>query len=393
MSNALSAGKAWASTGLVQILTGVLFSAVVSAEPRVTHIFRAPADFQGQVQRVIIDRGGVPWISTTRSLYKAAPHGGIIDVEPVGGTDERIVMMPGGDLYARVSADKKSGRFVVQLRNLNTPGQVIGSLDSPGLPVGFTTLHVGYRGRMIVTATPLQNAEGLRGKFQFAYWSRAGDLLSEIKLDGPHTAVVDESGDAILLMGQADAISFDNSGTELWRLRGAFRKGALAGRGSVALLNPADAIDTIRVVRPGAVTTVTLPGPVHELALTPDGSMAAIATDAGKVSFITTGSCGPSSCPVVEMPALHTGTYYVSAVRFLDRATLAVGVIEASGDPSDMRYDEGDVFVVATDGQVKLRHPVRLAADAGWSPLLNVKFGEAVFTAHTSDTVVVINVN
>ena len=392
MSTAQIANKALASAALGGLLACSLVPSPATAQPTLADDFYAPGDFQGRVRSVVVDRHGVPWIATTQSLFKVS-HGMANNVENVGGPDSRLTLMPGGDLYASLAA-LKSGRFGVQLRNLNNPGQVIANLGAPTVARGFTTLHAGFRGAVIVTATPLQYAEGLRGVFQYAFWSSHGILLGSAKLDGPQTGVVDEAGEAILLLGQSEAIAFDNRGNELWRVSGSYRKGVLAGRGSLAILNPSAAINEIHVVRSGAVTVVTLPGPVHELAATPDGSLAAIATDRGGVSFITTGSCSAASCPVQSMPALpFGGTYYISAIKFIDRATIALGIIEASGSPPNESFDRGYVVVAGTDGQVQFRHAMRLAPLAGWSPLLDVTFGERVFSAYTHDAVFVVEVN
>lgn len=392
MSIAIFPSKPWASAALSFLVTCGLFPSSALSQPRLEDDLFAPADFQGLVRRTIVDQGGMAWIATTKSLFKVS-HGIAVEVESVSGPDSRITLMPGGDLYASLAAEK-SGQFGVQLRDLNNPGQVVSNLGAAGLTQGFTSLHVGYRGRIIVTATPLQNAEGLSGIFQFAFWSRSGGLLGSVKLEGPRTGIVDETGDAILLLGPSETLAFDRNGTELWRVPGSFRKGVLADGGSLALLNPSDAIDEIHVVKSGAVTVVSLPGPVHELAATPDGSLAAIATDGGNVSFIMTGSCGASSCAIQPMPALPLGgTHYITAIKFIDRATLALGSIEATGSAPNLSYDRAYVIVAGTDGQVKFRHSMKLAPNAGWSPLLDVTFNDTKFSAYTQDAVFVVEVN
>ena len=386
------ANKAWASTALGCFLICILCLSTASAQPSLEDELYAPGDFQGLVRRTVVDQQGFPWIATTKALFKVS-HDIAVDVESVGGPDSQITLMPGGDLYASLTAEQ-SGRFGVQLRDLNDSGQVRANLGDPSLTRGFTSLHVGYRGRIVVTAAPLQNAEGLKGIFQFAFWSRGGDLHKSVELEGPRTGIVDEKGESILLLGQSDALAFDHNGNELWRVAGSFRKGVLAAGGSLALINPSKAINEVHVVRSGTVTIVTLPGPVHELAATPDGSLAAIATDGGKVSFILTGSCSAGACPVQPMPALaFGGTYYITAIKFIDRANIALGVIEASGTPPNVSFDRGHVIVAAMDAQVKFRKSMRLAPNAGWSPLLDVTFGESKFSAYTQDAVFVVKVN
>jgi hypothetical protein len=91
------------------------------------------------------------------------------------------------------------------------------------------------------------------------------------------------------------------------------------------------------------------------------------------------------------MPPLPLGSiYFVTAIRFLTKSKVAIGVIEQSGNPPNATYHSGHVVVASTTGVVELDEPLRLAPGAGWSPLLEVTFGKPLFAAYTSDRVLVV---
>ena len=214
-------------------------------------------------------------------------------------------------------------------------------LQLEDFPFGFGQLYLGGAGQLIVTVTPLDSFEGLGGRFLYVFWSRAGQPLSRVTLEGRRTGVVDVAGNALLLLGESEAIAFSKEGRELWRLDGNFRMGALAADGSLALLNPAEKsrISEVHVVQNGKVTRVDMRSTVYELALTADGSVGAVAVNEGGLSFVSPEACIRSSCEpraVKSLPVAPVGgTFLISSMRFVDATTLVVGVIRRVGDPSD----------------------------------------------------------
>ena len=386
----------WAST-LSSILVGsVLLSFSMRAQPVDVRELQVGKDLQGPVQRVAFDTSGVPWITTTQSLYKYE-HGTVSAIEKIGGSVSRIVLMRGGDLYARLTTGKAGG-FGVELRELRNPDRVVAALGTGSQPSGFDTLFAGPAGKVIVTAAALENLEGISGAFAYSFWTPAGNLLATKKLEGPRIGILDETGEAILLLGANDAIAFDKGGSELWRVPGNFRNGVLAGRGHVALLNPAESIEEVHVVHAStnlAITVARMPGPVHEMTSTPDGSLAAIATNLGKVTLLETNSCRDAKCSSSrEMPSLPIGnTYYITSVKYIDRATVVLGVIEQTENPPNAKFGTGHVVVASVVGKVLFDQRLALPPSAAWSPLLDVTFGERIFGAYTADRVFIVEVN
>ena len=130
-----------------------------------------------------------------------------------------------------------------------------------------------------------------------------------------------------------------------------------------------------------------MPAPVHELAITPDGSYAAIATGAGKLTFIDLSTCSRTDCPLSHAPPLPvSGTHYITAVRFIDRSKVAIGVIRSIGRLPKARFFGAEVLVMTTAGQLKFQRTIDLPQPATWSPQLDVNFGSPFFTAYTRNT-------
>lgn len=384
----------WVSTSAAWLIANTLLSTAALAESKVLYEFQVGRDYDGPVQRVAFDRSGNSWISTPRVLYRV--EGGKLKVTDFGATaDTQLALAPTGGLYAwLVNGNAPGGLFTVELWKF--PKKKIGVLRLPEFPYGFGTLYLGGAGELIVTATPLASAEGLGGDFLYAFWSSNGKLIGTTRLAGPRNGVVDADGSALLLLGESDAIAFRRDGTQLWKLDGSFRKGALASKGMTALLNPAQrhAIDEVHVYRNGRVTPVKLPAPIHDLALTPDGSEGAVAIDQGKLFFVAPRSCEARSCKLRAGASLPvTGTHYISAVHFLDAKTIAVGVFQATGTPPNETFDTGAIFTMTTTGQVKLIKPIKLAQPATWSPLIDVTYGVLDFAAYTPEMAVFVRLD
>jgi hypothetical protein len=210
---------------------------------------------------------------------------------------------------------------------------------------------MGGNGRLIVTISPLNDPEGRRGDFLYVFWSRDGRELSRVTLDKRLAPIVDVTGEAMLVMGESDAIAFRNDGQQLWKVDGRFRNGALASKGEIALLNPADAhaIREVRVYNQGKLASLTLSAPVSELALTGDGSLGAVGIGDGDVLLITPHSCNTRKCRAPQqIPGLDRSTIYrVTALRFMDANTLAIGRIQRVDSGDKVTYPAAEVVATS----------------------------------------------
>ena len=388
-------GCAWAGMGL--LLAQLLSACATSAPPpKVSQIseFHVGADYQGAVQRVAFDTGGDPWIATTRTLYRA--RGGALEaIDSVMAQSRRLALASGGNLYAWLGqGEAPAGLFTIEL--VEMPKTPIAKLRLDEFPHGFASVFFGGHGRLIVTISPLDDAEGLRGNFLYVFWSRDGKELSRVVLDKRLAPVVDVTGEAMLLMGESDAIAFRNDGRRLWKVDGRFREAALGGKGTIALLNPADrnAINEVRVYDNGRLTSATLPGSVYELALSADGSTGAVGIETGEVLLLAPASCNTTTCkPPRKVNGLdESSTYRVTSLRFVDAKTLAIGRIQREGSEPNVVYPAAEVVATSIDSNQPLfRRVIPLEQPATWAPTLDTTFGIRAFAAYTARTTLVVS--
>jgi hypothetical protein len=370
------------------------------AEPKLIAELQADRDYQGVIYNVAFDHAGDVWMATRGELYNVEGQRAKV-IDAVSGTQDQIALAPDGGIYARLLADgAPAGLFRVQLLKLQRPKEPIAELRPRAPPDGFGAIYLGGAGQLIVTVTPLDNSEGLRGRFRYAFWSGEGQLISETVLEGLRTGVVATAGDALLLLGEDDAVALDNRGRELWRRAGRYRKGALAAEGNVALLNPAQksAIAGVEVVRNRATTEVTAiktPAAVYDLALTADGSVGAVAVDEGKLLFVKPLLCKGSSCEErAASPLLPDEKgFLVSAVRFVDPATAVVGLIQREGEQPPYTWPSAAVVVVNTSDQVLFKARLTLQQPTTWTPSIDVSHDARFFAAHTPDKVVIVSLD
>ena len=384
-------GRRRVSAALAFLAAGAFAAYTALAEPRANEL-RADHDYKGQVQSVAFDRSGTAWVATRQGLYRV-PEGErsqVVDV--AAGKGDQFAVAPGGDIYARLmTRGAPGGLFTVELIELRR--RRIAELRLPEFPFGFGRLYLGGAGDLIVTATPLDDPEGLGGDFLYVFWSREGQELSRVTLKGLRTGIVDAEGTALLLLGENEAIAVSSRGEQLWKLDGNFRNGIVASNGTVALLNPAatDSIDQVHVLRGGKVTTITMRSPVYELALAADGSIGAVAIDNGELFFVSPRSCDQSCELRTVAPLPVDGTFFVSAIRFVDSETLAVGAIQREGEAPRFSYPAGAAFAVSTSGRILFRTRIELGQPATWGPSIDVSYDRGYFAAHTPQRALLVS--
>jgi hypothetical protein len=380
------------------LLPHFMSACATSPPPKISLVseFQLDADYQGAVQRVAFDTAGDAWIATTRALYHA--KGGTLEaIDTVVAQNRRLALAPGGNLYAWLGqGEAPAGLFTVEL--VEMPKKPLARLRLGEFPYGFASIFFGGDGRLIVTISPLDDAEGLRGNFLYVFWSRDGSELSRVVLDKRLAPVVDVTGEAVLLMGESDAIAFRNDGQRLWKVDGRFRKAALGGNGTIALLNPADghAINEVRVYNHGQVTTVSLRDSVYDLALSADGSLGAAGIGTGEVLLLAPRSCKASRCnPPRKVTGLdESATYLVTSLRFVDKKTLATGRIQREGAEPNVVYPAAEVVAtsIASDSSQSLfRRVIPLEQPATWSPVVDATLGIRAFAAYTPRTALVVS--
>lgn len=385
------------------LMAGPLFADPALAAGRVLFRFENGRNFQGQVQKATIDRQGVAWIATYGQLFRVE-HGRPQLVESSRSDERLLSVASGGERYAWLdSRIAPYGQFAIELFDLNRPGTMIAELESADLPRGFGALRFGNHGQSIVGVTALQDAEGLGGDFRYSFWNGDGQFRDSIVLSGRRISILGENGESLLLLGESSADSYvskvtpGSKITQLWSVKGTFRKGVLETAGQVALLNPAQQIDEVQVIQSGKVIKVLkFQAPVHDLAITPDGSRGLVATGDGELKLI---ELHPGAVSVRQLPRLSIlSRYYVSALRFINRDSVAVGVIQFYGHRPFERFYGGAVQVLKISGvgpfwgEQIFETAISQSEPATWSPALDVSYGSDTFAAYTPAAAIFVSI-
>ncbi|HEY7090839.1 MAG TPA: hypothetical protein VH518_22265 [Tepidisphaeraceae bacterium] len=380
------------------LLTAGLAGCVTVGAPQQIADLKVGKDYEGAVQNIAFDAAGVPWLATRSTLYHV--QGGTPGVQD--STREKydwIALAPRGGVYARLHAIS-GGLYTIELYETST--KPIAELRLTGSPIGFSGIYLGGAGDLIVTVKALDSREALGGRFQYVFWSKSGQFLSQVTLDGPRMIVMDVNGEALLFLGRKDALAFDKQGKQLWKLDGWFRNAALGEHGNTALLDPQadNVMQQVHIFRGGKSTTVTMQSPIHSLALTADGSTGAVAAK-DEVFFISPKKCGSSSCRPRAAPALPVaGTFLVTEIRFVNEKLLAVGVIQRVGDKEPHTFPAGAVLVLKASSRVVntsspavlFNQRIELEQPATWAPILDVSYGARSFAAHTPHRAIIVSV-
>jgi hypothetical protein len=346
-------------------------------------------DYRGPVQRGVVSPAGeVAYLATMATLYQVGDG----EAWPIAERPEeeaRLALAPGGGVYAWLIPEPDwQGLFFVRLMDIS--GEQLAELQLEEFPYGFGALYLGFEGNLIVTASPVDDWESLEGRFQYTFWNQEGEALDSVIRPGRQIGLLDPSGTAILLLGEQEATAFSASGKQLWQLSGHFRKGAIAGDGNFALLNPAsrEAIDQVFIYDgSGDPTIVYMPTPVHDLTVAPDGSLAVVVGDQGRYFYLELASADLQEGP----PLPFDGTFYISDAEFVNIKTLALGVIHRAGEPPQYIWPSGTIIVVDREGGVAFQKEFDIREPIAFVPAIDVDFDGQFFIGFTQDTTILVS--
>ena len=128
----------------------------------------------GPIRRGVADAGGIgAYLATTTSLYRVEDGRPRVIAKPPQ-PDAQLVLAPGGQVFAwLIPSMELRGLATVVLSHL--PEGALGPrLRLEEAPFGFSDLYLGFQGKLIVTASPLDNFEALGGRFLYTFWDREG---------------------------------------------------------------------------------------------------------------------------------------------------------------------------------------------------------------------------
>ncbi len=374
---------------IVALVTGLTTEARARApQTAATWQLATAKDIPAPVQRAAFDPGSeTAYLATLTNLYEVR-NGRARSIAKMPRHGARLLLAPGGGMYAwLIPDDKPADLFTVQLVDIS--GEFLADLQLEKAPYGFGGLHLGARGRLVVTVSALDDWQGGHGRFLYAFWSRDGRLLGTVVRPEKEIGIVAADGTSILLLGEKEALAFSADGEILWRLDGRYRKGAIAAGGKLALLNPADreAIDRVHVYTGSAgPRVVTMPTPVHKLRLTPDGSAAVVTGSGGRYFFLD-----PAGGRFDEGKRLpFDAALFISDIEFIDHGTLAIGVLERNGDPPQHSWPRGGLVVVDRGGDVLFQSHHLIREPFSSRPAIDAVYGLPMLIGFTLDEALLV---
>lgn len=384
----------WLLTLTASLALAVGLSACATSEPgirTVQPVWEIPTypRLHSIVRRGAVDKkDNSVYLATPAALFRI--HNSQVQAlsePPVKGA--QLILAPGGAIYAwLIPVPKSQGLFSVRLMSLSND-LLAELLPEEQPPLGFATTFIGFQGKLLVTVSPLDDHEGLGGRFRYTFWDRHGKVRKSIVLNAFHSGVVDAKGTVILLLGPEEAAAYSADGTRIWHLPGRFRQAAVSTDGRFALLNPAErkAIDRVVIFDGKKSVEVTVPTPVHHLRIAPDTSFALVVGDRGRYFHLN-----PASGQLIEgTPLPFEGFYTISDAELLDQNTIALGVLHRSGKPPGHSWPQGSVVVLDREGNIKFMKKWKIREPIAFLPALDVTYHDRYLIGFTEDDALLLD--
>ena len=207
---------------------------------KTTWELRTTKDLPAPVQRAAIDPDRrTAYLASLTNLYIV--HEGVAkSLTKQAIPKSEIALAPGGGVYALLEPEtsEPAPLWNIQLRKIS--GERLAQLKTKEAPYAFGAIYLGFRGKLIVTVTAIDDWRGIRGRYRFIFWDQDGRMLRTVIRPTREMGVMATDGSAFLLLGNKEATAYSPDGELLWRLEGNFRKGAIASGGKLALLNPSE---------------------------------------------------------------------------------------------------------------------------------------------------------
>lgn len=381
----------WIRISLVLILLAVL-SAACSPDgqtpviEKATWVLRTPGEIPAPVQRAAIDPDHrTAYLATQTNLFTV--RDGVaksLTKQPTPNTE--IALAPGGSVYALLEPANggPAPLWNIQLRKIT--GESLAQLKPKEAPFGFGGIYLGFRGKLIVTVTAIDDWRGIRGRYRFTFWDVDGRVLKTVIRPTREIGIMASDGSSFLLLGKKEATAYSPDGELLWRLDGSFRKGTIARGGGLALLNPSarKAINQVHVFTgSGKLAKLEMPTPVHRLRLAPDGT-AVVGGDRGRYFFLD-----PNKAAFKEGPQLpFKAGLFITDLGFVNKDTLAVGVLLREGKPPGHSWPRGGLIVINRDGKVLFKEEYAISKQISSRPGVDVTFGVPTVIGFTLDKAV-----
>jgi hypothetical protein len=338
--------------------------------------------FTGEIRQIALDpRTAEAFIGTSTKLYRfqdgrEEPP----PVEPPAGS-LHLLLAPGGDLIAWLLPHPEvSGLY--RARVTDVTGNNPRFLQLEEFPHGIGGAYLGLQGKFIVTASPLDDREGMNGRFLYTFWKADGTRRGEVRFPESQSVVLDRAGQAAVFLGESRAACHDAAGGLVWSLDGTFRDGALAADGKLAVLCPSLSgnLRAVWIFRgTGEPTKVEAPAPVQGVRIAPDLSRALLLGPDARYFILRL--AGGEVSEGAELPA--DGACRIMDADFVGPDRLAFGVRLRTGTPAEPRWLEAATIAVDLKGKALVRQELKPSAPVGGFPRIVVDVRGRSYVAYT----------
>lgn len=369
-------------SALLLLLAAPLLAQVgeVAWELRVTRDLPAP------VVRGAVDADGkAVWLATHAALFRVG-DGRAQPASKQPAADARLLLAPGGGVYAWVVPDENLRNPTTRITLHRTSGEMLAELKTEPA-AGLEVMFLAFRGKAIVTAAPLDDPEGTRGRFRLTFWALDGRALASALLDERPNLVFAQDGSAALHLGAKSARAFTSEGRIAWTLAGAFRKAAICCGGARAVLNPSEAGALSNVVfaeGDHVVGRVAVPTAVHHLAMSPGGETVIAAGDMGRWFQVARGRRPRER----RAPATGRLIPYIFDLEVPAADTVVFGILHRAGEQRGAAWPAGSILAVRRNGSVLFRRDFEIADPSGFVPNVDIAPGEKTFVGRTREAVI-----
>lgn len=371
------------SAAIFLAVAAVSFSAAaqddVTRAGRMMWKLSASRDYQGAVVRGAAE-GDTIWLATRAALYAVrGEKAAAVSKRP--HPDAHLLLAPGGQVYSwLIPIEGTHGLNHVELHFTDGRAPVRLEAEREG---GYSGVILGYRGNLVVTIVPLRDPEGVDGPFRYTFWSADGKRLNSIEVPDVTKPELDPEGKSLLLLGRTRADAYSPDGARLWSIDGGYRRGAIAGGGAMAMLNPAKGIQGVLFVRNGrAAQTARFRTPVHLLTIAPGGVAAMVIGSRGAYAW-----ADPASGRIGETKqlAIEERLSYVFQAAWLARDMVALGVLHPADKSLRRGWPWATVIAVDRGGRARFQRTFRVNEPLSGEPGLATEFGSLRFLAFTRE--------
>lgn len=375
----------------------------------------------GSIQRAVTN-GTDTYLATPANLFYVSASGeDELLTRERPDNEAELVLAPGGEVYAWLIPHPDI-QGVALIRVMSIDGEMLAELELDQFPFGFNVIYLGYQGRLIVTASPLDSWEG-DGRYLYTFWQHVDgsyQMMNQVEYPQRQLGYLEPCGMGIVLLGEneegeASAKRFNVFGRLSRELEGSYRNAELldfGGEWSV-LLNPAQVTFEPGASPPPEIRFVIaqnsfdnepqgieFPVPVHDLVVSPDRQRAAVVGEqmyfrldldrilAGEADY-RIDSDGEPPYTTIDVREMLGDSFRIADLTFTGIESEVLGILHRTpNDDGDTPY-QGSVITVR-QGEMGVDYEFLIRVPTAFVPSSSAAYGNGYTVSFTEDDVVLI---